>query len=69
MNMSIKNKFAIYIVLPSMLFFPFGIVTGNETVIPYDFFISSLAIWGTIIYSFNKYTSIPMTKALFSVII
>ena len=52
-----------------MLFCVFGIVTGNETGSPYDVLGDPLALRWTTISSLNCYHSIPLTKALLSVII
>ena len=44
-----------------------GIVTFNEIGNPYDVLVPPLDLCGTIIYSFNCSTSIPITKTFFSV--
>ena len=55
--------------LSSVLFYVSGIVTINETVIPYDFLVASLYFCGNIISSLNFSPRCPLTETLFSVII
>ena len=55
--------------LSSMLFFVYGIETGNETGSAYDVLVYSLALCETIIYRLKCSHGIPLTNAFFLVII